>query len=322
MKLIGITMGDPAGVGPEIILKAFAEREDFRKKSVVFGSFKVLKYYSELLNINKEIKCIEALDEFDIDKINVIDVANLDIKDFEIGKVSAVCGDAAYKYIEKAIDYAKRGEITAVATAPLNKEALHLGGHKFAGHTEIFATLTDTKKYSMMLTSGDFRVIHVSTHVSLREACDRAKKERIIDVIKLADKTLKQMGIRNPRIAVAGLNPHAGESGLFGREEIEEIIPAVNEAIELGINVDGPVAPDTVFLKAHKGQYDIVVAMYHDQGHIPTKLLGFDTGVNMTVGLPIIRTSVDHGTAFDIAGKGIAKGDSMIEALKVAELFK
>lgn len=321
MNLLGITMGDPAGIGPEIILKAFIKRDDFREKSLIFGSYKVLKYYSELLNVGKCIKVINSVNEFDKDMINIINVVDLDISDIKIGEIAALCGDAAYKYIEKAIDYAKKGEIEAVVTAPLNKEALHLGGHNFAGHTEIFANLTDTKKFAMMLTSGNFRVIHVSTHVSLREACDRVKKQRVLEVIILANDTLKSMGIDKQKIAVAGLNPHAGESGIFGREEIDEIIPAIEEARKLGINVEGPIAPDTVFLKAKKGQYDIVVAMYHDQGHIPTKLLAFDTGVNITVGLPIIRTSVDHGTAFDIAGKGIARGDSMIEALKAADLF-
>lgn len=321
MNLLGITMGDPAGIGPEIIFKAFKKRDDFREKSVIFGSYKVLKYYSELLKINKHLKVINTLDEFDKNKINIINVVDLDINDIKIGEVSALCGDSAYQYIEKAIEYAKKREIKAVVTAPLNKEALHLGGHNVAGHTEIFARLTDTKKYSMMLTNGDFRVIHVSTHVSLRDACDLVKKDRVLEIIELANTTLKRMRIDKPRIAVAGLNPHAGESGLFGSEEIDEIIPAVEEARKLGINVEGPIAPDTVFLKAQKGQYDVVVAMYHDQGHIPTKLLAFDTGVNITVGLPLIRTSVDHGTAFDIAGKGIAKGDSMIEALKVADTF-
>jgi len=321
VNLLGITMGDPAGIGPEIIFRAFEKKDDFREKSVIFGSYKVLKYYADLLKFNKSLKVINTLDEFDKDMINIINVVDLDMNDIKIGEVSALCGDSAYKYIEKAIEYAKKGRIKAVVTAPLNKEALHLGGHNFAGHTEIFAKLTDTKKYSMMLTARDFRVIHVSTHVSLREACDRVKKHRVLEVIELANDTLKRMRIDKPRIAVAGLNPHAGESGLFGREEIDEIIPAIDAAIELGINVEGPIAPDTVFLKANKRQYDVVVAMYHDQGHIPTKLLAFDTGVNITVGLPIIRTSVDHGTAFDIAGKGIAKGDSMIEALIAADLF-
>ncbi|WP_186431256.1 4-hydroxythreonine-4-phosphate dehydrogenase PdxA [Clostridium sp. BSD9I1] len=321
MKLIGITMGDPAGIGPEIILKALEEEKELRKKSVIFGSYKVLNYYKELLNINTDINIINEINEFDDKAINIINVIDLDISDFKIGEVSPICGEAAYRYIERAMEDAKGGQIKAVTTAPLNKEALHLGGHNYAGHTEIFAKLTDTKKYAMMLTSEKFRVIHVSTHVSLREACDRVKRDRILDVIMLAEDTLKKMGIKNPQIAVSGLNPHAGESGLFGREEVEEIIPAVNEAIRLGFNVEGPVPPDTVYLKAKQGKYDVVIAMYHDQGHIPMKMLAFDTGVNITVGLPIIRTSVDHGTAFDIAGKGIAKGDSMIEALKMGELF-
>jgi len=321
VNLLGITMGDPAGIGPEIILRAFEKRNDYREKSVIFGSSQVLKYYGKLLKIDKHIKVIDTLDKFDKDMINIINVVDLDMNDIKIGEVSALCGDSAYQYIVKAIEYAKKDEIKAVVTAPLNKEALHLGGHNFAGHTEIFAKLTNTKKYSMLLTAGDFRVIHVSTHVSLREACDIVKKRRVLEVIKLANDTLKRIGIDNPRIAVAGLNPHAGESGIFGHEEVDEIIPAIEEASKLGINIEGPIPPDTVFLKSHNGQYDVVVAMYHDQGHIPTKLLAFDTGVNITVGLPIIRTSVDHGTAFDIAGKGIAKGDSMVEAIKVADSF-
>lgn len=321
MKLIGITMGDPAGVGPEIALKALHKSEYLRKKSILFGSYRVLNFYKELLNINTKIKIINKIDEFDQEAINVIDVVDIGINDFKIGQVSLLCGDAAYKYVEKAIDFVNRGKIKAVVTAPLNKEALHLGGHNYAGHTEIFAALTNTKKYAMMLTSEDFRVIHVSTHVSLRKACDMVKKDRVLDIIKLADTTLKKMAIKKPKIAVSGLNPHSGEGGLFGSEEIEEIIPAINEAVKLGINVEGPIPPDTVFLKAKNGLYDVVVAMYHDQGHIPLKMMNFDKGVNITVGLPIIRTSVDHGTAFDIAGKGIANEDSMVEALKIADMF-
>lgn len=321
MSIIGITMGDSAGVGPEIIIKALEKRQDLREKSVIFGSYGVLKYYCELLKITTEIKVINKLEEFDKNFINVINVLDLDVNQFKIAEVSARCGDAAYRYIEKAISAAKKGEIKAVVTAPLNKESLKLGGYNYAGHTEIFADLTNTEKYAMMLASGNLRVIHVSTHVSLREACDRVKKDRVLDTIKLAYYTLKRMGINNPRIAVAGLNPHAGESGLFGREEIEEIIPAIKEANILGINAEGPVAPDTVYLKLKNERYDIVVSMYHDQGHIPIKMLAFNTGVNITVGLPIVRTSVDHGTAFDIAGKGIANEFNMIEAIKIAELF-
>ncbi len=314
-----VNMGDPAGVGCEVTLKAL-KNEDFRRKSIIFGSYNIVKYYNELLNTNWEINVISSIDDFDKGCVNVVEVLPLSLEDIEIGKVSAKCGDAAYRYVETAINWAMEGKIKAVVTAPLNKEALHLANHNFDGHTEIFATLTNTKKYAMMLWSEKLKVIHASTHVSLREACNRVKKDRIIDIIELANDSLKKMGIKEPKIAVAGLNPHAGESGIFGNEEILEIIPAVEEAKEKGIDVEGPIAPDTVFLKAYQGKYDIVVAMYHDQGHIPMKLLAFDSGVNITVGLPIIRTSVDHGTAFDIAGKGIANEKSMVEAIKAADI--
>jgi 4-hydroxythreonine-4-phosphate dehydrogenase len=321
MNVIGITMGDPAGVGAEIILKSLEKRESSASGYVIFGSIGILEYYKNLLGIKKDIIKINDISEIDLDKINVFDVLELSEKDIKIGRVSAKCGDAAFQYIKAAIEYAMQGKTKGVVTAPLNKEALHLGGHLFDGHTEIFAKLTNTKKYSMMLQGGTLKVIHVSTHVSLREACDRVKNDRVLEVIKLAFETLHRMGIENPKIAVAGLNPHAGESGIFGSEEIKEITPAVEEAKAQGLNVHGPIPSDTVFLKAAKGHYDIVVSMYHDQCHIPLKLLGFDEGVNMTIGLPIIRTSVDHGTAFDIAGKGIASESSIIEAMKAAERF-
>ncbi|TDT62791.1 4-hydroxythreonine-4-phosphate dehydrogenase PdxA [Fonticella tunisiensis] len=321
MYLIGITMGDPAGVGPEVTLKAITSKHSFKAQYVIYGSVKVIEYYRNLLGIELPVNKISRAGDYKGGRINVIDVVDIAMEDFEIGKVSPKCGDAAFRYVEAAVKDALEGDIRAVVTAPLNKEALHLGGHNFDGHTEIFAKLTNTSKYSMMLFGGPLKVIHVSTHTSLRNACDRVKKERVFDVINLANDTLKKMGIKEPRIAVAGLNPHAGESGIFGDEEIKEITPAIEMARENGINAEGPVPPDTVFLKAVKGKYDIVVVMYHDQGHIPVKLLGFDTGVNMTVGLPIIRTSVDHGTAFDIAGKGIADEKSMIEAMKTAEMF-
>lgn len=321
MDLIAITMGDPAGVGPEVALQAITRECDIKEGYIIFGSVEVLNYYIKLLNIDMEMNILEDETGFNPDKINIINVVELKMEDFTFGQVSPICGDAAYKYIERAIDYALAGKVSAVVTGPINKEALNLAGHHYDGHTEIFAKLTDTKIYSMMLSGGPLKVAHVSTHTSLRNACDRVKKERVFDVINLANKTLKQMGYEEPIIAVAGLNPHAGESGLFGREEIEEISPAIEQAIAEGIKVQGPVPPDTVFLNAVKGQYDIVIAMYHDQGHIPLKLLGFDIGVNMTIGLPIIRTSVDHGTAFGKAGKGIANYKSMVEAMKMAELF-
>ena len=230
--------------------------------------------------------------------------------------MSAKAGNAAYIYLEKAINLALENRIRSVITAPLNKEALHLGGHEYDGHTEIFATLTQTSKYSMMLWSEKMAVVHVSTHVSLRQACDLVKKERVLDCIELAYDGMRKMGIQEPRIAVAGLNPHSGESGLFGNEEQTEISPAIEIAETEGYSIEGPVPPDTVFLKASQDEYDIVVAMYHDQGHIPMKLLAFDHGVNITLGLPIVRASVDHGTAFDIAGKGIASTTSILAALE------
>lgn len=320
MNYIGITMGDPAGIGCEVTLKALKDNK-ISNKCVVYGSEEVLRYYKSLLQIDKKINVIKSLGEFKSNMINLVNVFDLSMDQFNVGKVSKVAGEAAYKYIEAAIDAAKCGDISAVVTGPINKESLNLAGYDYAGHTEIFATLTETKDYAMLLWGENLKVIHVSTHVSLREACNRVKKYRIMKVIELADEALKQTGIQEPSIAVAGLNPHAGESGLFGTEEIEEIFPAIKESRNQGIKVDGPFPPDTIFLSASKGKYDIVVVMYHDQGHIPIKLLSFDTGVNITVGLPIIRTSVDHGTAFDIAGSGKASELSMIEAIAMATKF-
>lgn len=321
MSYIGITMGDPAGIGAEVVLKAL-QNEVYMNQSIVFGSTKVLKYFKKALKINVSINEINDISEFKESFLNVVNVVDISMSDFNLGEVSAVGGDAAYQYINSAIAYAMDGKLKAVVTGPLNKEALHLAGHKFDGHTEIFAYLTKTDKYAMLLWSDKLKTIHVSTHTSLRNACDKVKKERVLDVIKLANDYLKKMGIKKPKIAVAGLNPHAGESGLFGDEEISEIIPAIKAAKKLGIDVVGPEAPDTVFLKNSEGKHDIVVAMYHDQGHIPMKMLAFDLGVNITVGLPILRTSVDHGTAFDIVGKGIASEQSLVEALKIAEQFE
>jgi 4-hydroxythreonine-4-phosphate dehydrogenase len=233
--------------------------------------------------------------------------------------------------VRKVIELAMSKEIDATVTGPINKEAINRAGFHYSGHTEIYADLTHTKDYAMMLAHQNFRVIHVSTHVSLREACDRVKKDRVYRVIRLGYDAVKKLGIENPKIAVAGLNPHAGESGMFGREEIEEIEPAIKQAQREGLNVEGPIPPDTVFSKMQGGQYDLVVVMYHDQGHIPTKLIGFQyddktktwgsvSGVNITCGLPIIRVSVDHGTAFGKAGEGRANPESMIQAIKIATL--
>ena len=321
-KYVGITMGDPAGIGPEISLKAVDHSEEYRNSVIIYGSYAVLMYYKTLLHIQTPVVEIKDPSDFQPGKINVISVIDLHLgDDFKIGQVSPVAGDAAYQYIARAISDALKGKISVVTTAPLNKEALHKGGHNYDGHTEIFAQLTKTKTYTMMLWSECMSVVHVSTHCSLREACDRATKERVLECIHLADSAMKKLGIKVPRIAVAGLNPHCGEAGLFGQEEIKEIGPAVEAAQKEGLDVTGPVPPDTVFLKAYHGMFDIVVAMYHDQGHIPMKMVAFYSGVNVTLGLPIIRTSVDHGTAFDIAGKGIAKKDSMLYALKLGKRF-
>ena len=240
-----------------------------------------------------------------------------------------MAGNAAFQYVKKVIELAMNHEVDATVTNALNKEAMNLAGHHYSGHTEIYAEYTGTKKYTMMLAHENLRVVHVSTHVSLREACDRVKKDRVLEVIRIADQACKELGIKEPKIGVAGLNPHSGENGMFGREEIEEITPAIEATKGEGIIVDGPVPPDTVFSKARGGWYDIVVAMYHDQGHIPLKVVGFVynqaeqkwdavAGVNITLGLPIIRASVDHGTAFDQAGKGVANELSLINAMDYA----
>ena len=322
MKYLGITMGDPAGSGPEISLKVLEKNKEYRECSIIYGSISILEYYKEKLKL-KDIKfnIIKNTKEFKKDYINVIQVFDIDMKDITIGKVSGLCGEAAYKYIERAIQDALQGDIAVVITAPINKEALNKGGYHYEGHTEIFAKLTNTKKYAMLLWSEKLSVVHVSTHCSLQDACRKVTKDRVLNVIELSGKFLQQLGVKEPRIAVAGLNPHSGEAGLFGTEEIEHIIPALNQAKKDNWKVEGPIPPDTVFLKAYRKEYDVVVAMYHDQGHIPIKLLAFDEGVNVTLGLPIIRTSVDHGTAFDIAGKGIASEKSILKALILGKKF-
>jgi 4-hydroxythreonine-4-phosphate dehydrogenase len=318
--ILGITMGDATGVGPEIIVKALVDREIYNmSRPVVVGDKKIMERAVKI--IGADLKCREVeKPEQGGNEYGVIDIIDLDNlpADLPFAKVDGRAGKAAYEYVEKAVRYALRNEIHAVVTGPLHKEALNLGGYHFPGHTEILAHLAGTKDYAMLLTGGPLRVIHVTTHVSLRRACDLVKKERVLRVIELADESMKLLGIAEPRIAVAGLNPHSGEGGLFGNEDAEEIAPAVEEAKQKGINVSGPIAPDTVFYRAAiKNHFDIVVVMYHDQGHIPLKVLGFETGVNITVGLPYIRTSVDHGTAFGKAGKGTADSQSMTESLRL-----
>lgn len=321
MSLFGITMGDPCGIGPEVILKSFIRKAELIDDAVVFGSINMLNYYNEKFKLGYNIIRIENIQEFKSGYINVIDPNEVAFDDITIGQMSAVGGRSAFLYVKAAIEHALRKDISSVVTAPLNKEALHAAGYNYAGHTEIFGEFAHGDSYAMLLWSDKLKVIHASTHVALKDACLKTNKKRIKEVIHLANNTLKKTGYIHPRIAVAGLNPHAGENGLFGDEEIKEISPAIKECQDEGINVAGPIAPDTVFLRAYKGDYDIVVAQYHDQGHIPVKLLAFDSGVNITVGLDVIRTSVDHGTAFDIAGKMTAREDSMLKAIEIGKLL-
>lgn len=343
--IVAITMGDPAGNGPEITVKALGHKDLYERcRPLVIGDVKVMEQAKKF--VGQEAISIHRCNSVDDAKFSfgTIDVLHMDlieeIETFPIGEVSVEGGNAAFQCVRKAIELAMNKEVDATCTNALNKEAMNLaleeqqgknsdGYTHFDGHTEIYAAYTHTKKYTMMLAHHDLRVVHVSTHVSLREACDRVKKARVLEVIEIAHQACLQMGIAHPKIAVAGLNPHCGENGLFGREEIEEISPAIAAAKEKGIEAIGPIPPDTVFSQALGGWYDIVVCMYHDQGHIPLKTVGFVydrekeewkavEGVNVTLGLPIIRTSVDHGTGFALAGKGTSNEMSLVNAIDYA----
>jgi 4-hydroxythreonine-4-phosphate dehydrogenase len=320
---VGVTMGDPAGIGPEIVLKALV-RAEVRALCIpiVFGDLECLRVSAVSLGLPNDLVVPDRAGEPDPypspDAIPVRQATDATLRGLLPGEVSAQAGKAAAECVIAAARAALAGEIDAVVTAPLNKESIALGGYPYPGHTELLAEVAGTTRYGMLLLSGPLRVVHVSTHVSLREAIDRVRSARIGECIRLGDQACRELGIEAPRIAVAGLNPHAGEHGLFGSEEIDEIAPAIALARAEGIDATGPYPPDTVFARAQNGAFDLVVAMYHDQGHIPVKLNGFDSGVNVTIGLPLIRVSVDHGTAFDIAGKGIAREQSMIEAIQVA----
>ena len=327
-----ITMGDPAGIGPEVVVKALSHPETrVGCRPVVVGDAAPIRDALAFTASSLQLKTIASPEEASGDEnaIELIDINKLGKEPFAPGKVSALCGEAAFSYVTYAIDLCMQGRAVGVATAPINKEALHLAGHMYSGHTEIFADYTHTRDYAMLLMSGALRVIHCTTHVSMREACDLIKTERVLKTIRLAHEALTMLGMPKGRIGVAGLNAHASENGLFGHEEADAIIPAIEKARTEGIDAEGPVPPDTVFVKAAGGVYDIVVAMYHDQGHIPLKLFGFRmdpktglfssmSGINTTIGLPIIRTSVDHGTAFDRAGKNTSNDMSMVEAITTA----
>lgn len=330
--ILAITMGDPAGIGPEIAVKAFADPNVYERcRPLLVGCpaiiEKALPFAYRPLSVHPVQNVADARYDFGI--IDVLDIGMEARNEIKFGEVSAEAGNLAFCSIVKAIELAQSGEVDGTVTNPIHKKAINEAGHRFSGHTEIYAHYTGTTKYAMLLADEKIKVIHVSTHVSLRRACDLVKKERILEVIDILDKGLKKLGIEKPRIGVAGLNPHAGDDGLFGDEEIREISPAVLTARQNGLDVEGPVPPDTLFALANGGKFDGCVAMYHDQGHIPFKLAGFEwdeksksmksvKGVNITLGLPIIRTSVDHGTAFEIAGKGIASPDALLFAIDYA----
>lgn len=342
--ILGITMGDPFGNGPEITVKAMADKSIYdRCRPVVIGDVSSMEYAVKAAKVvsglDMKIRPIHDIKDanFEYGVIDVYDMGLVkpedipgdpaDPKPFRLG-ATAIGGEAAYQYVVKVIQLAMAGEVDATITNALSKEAINMAGHHYSGHTEIYADETKTSKYTMMLAHEDLRVVHVSTHVSLREACDRVKKDRVLDCIRIANAGCKAIGIKEPKIGVAGLNPHCGENGMFGTEEIEEIQPAIDAALDEGINIPEkkPTPPDTVFSKALGGWYDIVVVMYHDQGHIPLKVKGFVynkaeghwdavAGVNVTLGLPIIRASVDHGTGFGHAGDGHANELSLVNAM-------
>lgn len=333
---LAITMGDPAGIGPEIVVKALCERKVYSWcLPLVIGDVAVMRRAAEEivgapLRIREIADASEAKGEFGV--VDVLPPPGGPLGEFELGKVDARCGDAAYRAVRLAIELAMTGEADGTVTAPLNKEALNLAGHHYDGHTEIYATLTGARNYAMMLADGPLRVAHVTTHMAMRDVPARITLERVLTVIRLADQACRRLGVGKPRVGVAGYNPHAGENGLFGVEEIEAIRPAVEAARGEGIDASGPWPPDTVFARAAGGGFDIVTAMYHDQGHIPLKLLSFRydgatgkwsgmTGVNVTLGLPIVRSSVDHGTAFENAGRNVSSPESMINAIECGALL-
>lgn len=314
---LGITMGDPSGIGPEIIVKALADMSpEERVTAAVVGNLDLLKRADEV--VGSKLRFTTDYLNPAPGEVPVIHVDSEGMDSLKVGVISEAGGEAAYRYIERAVTLALAGEIGVIVTAPLNKGALHAAGHHFDGHTELLATLTGTKQSWMLLASEKLSALHVSTHCSLRVATERATTQRVLDTIRTGYRHYVSIGVPDPRIAVAGLNPHCGEGGIFGREEIDQINGAAAAARAEGIDARGPISGDTVFYRALRGEFDLVIAQYHDQGHIPTKLIAFDTTVNVTLGLPIRRTSVDHGTAFDIAGTGRADHTNMQSAIAYA----
>jgi 4-phospho-D-threonate 3-dehydrogenase / 4-phospho-D-erythronate 3-dehydrogenase len=332
IPVLGITMGDPAGIGPEVAAKALGDPA-VRKaaRALVVGDARVMRAAVRLSGHDLTVRPLARVADatWNPDAVEVLDLANADPAAFPVGRVSALCGRAAYEYIERGVRLAVAGEIDAIVTAPISKEALAAAGMTHSGHTEILADLTNTRAYAMLLMGRDLRVIHVTTHVALRRVPELVTRERVLRTIRLGHGAMRRLGMAAPRIAVCGLNPHAGEGGLFGDEEQVAIAPAIADARAEGIEATGPYPADTLMSRARGGEFDCVVAMYHDQGHTPVKTVGFRydeakkawtgmSGVNVTVGLPILRVSVDHGTAFDRAGQGTANPESMVEAILIA----
>lgn len=321
---IGITMGDPAGVGPEVIVKALAHAEvHVQCRPLVIGDAKRLQRAAAITGTKLAIHTVSGPEDarFEAGTADCIDLA-LVPADLPFGQLSVQAGEAAYRYVERAVALALEGKIDAICTAPLNKEALNAAGHRYPGHTELLAELTGTKEVSLMLLAPNLRVIHVTTHIGLLDAVAKIDAGLVDRTIARGRELLRRAGIEEPRVAVCGINPHAGEGGLFGRGEEEvKIVPAIAACRARGWRVEGPLPADTLFFRALRGDFDLVVAMYHDQGHGPVKAVAFDLGVNVTAGLPVVRTSVDHGTAFDIAGTGKADERSLLEALRQAALL-
>ena len=320
---VGLTMGDPCGIGPEVVIKALIHSEIYEWcNPVIIGNAASLRQTVKMLDIDMSINHISDTD-IEMSRVNpnaasVIDIGNLNYEDVTIGEINPGCGKAAMEWVSHAGRLAMRGAIGGIATAPLNKEAASLAGYEAIGHMELLQELTGSKTVATMLIAKNLRVVHLTTHRSLRVACDYVKKDRILDYLRITDENFKKWGFENPRIGVAALNPHGSDGGLLGDEENDEILPAVTQAKAEGMTVEGPIPADIIFHQAINDQYDAVLCMYHDQGHIPVKVYGFEESITANLGLPFVRTSVDHGTAFDIAGKGIADPLSMIEAIKLA----
>lgn len=321
LPVVGITMGDATGVGPEVVVKTLSRRSLYAQcRPLVIGDTKRLELANRIVKGDVKVRSIANASEarYEPGTIDCIDLGLIPA-DLPFGQISPIAGDAAFQYVKRAAALAQAGEIDAICTAPLNKEALHAGGHKYPGHTEMLALLTGVDEVSMMLVAPKLRVIHVTTHIGIIDAIRKIEPGLVQRTIERGHATLVKAGIPKPRIGVCGINPHAGENGLFGYgEEEEKIIPAVKVLQARGLDITGPLPADTLFFRAGRGDFDLVVAMYHDQGHGPIKVLGLEAGVNVTVGLDVIRTSVDHGTAFDIAGKGIVDDGSMVEAMRQA----